>query len=251
MKKNIVIISVVLWALSLSGNSFAETKTDGDGWSFMLSPMFLWGKSINGTQQLGPASSDLDLNFTDDVLENLDAAFTIHFEAHKNDLTLFVDYQHAVLAPSVETPSGLTAGVELTDQVFETGLAYRVATFGINDLEVLGGARYISQDIELGLNSDPQLLDVSESWWDGFAGLRTFTHITNNLTFVGRADVGVGGSDITWNLSALIDYRFKNWGSVFGGYRWFDINYDSGDGMDRFVYDVTQQGPLAGLAFYW
>ena len=135
--------------------------------------------------------------------------------------------------------------------MFETGVAYRVATLGINDIQALGGVRYVHQDLELGLGAGAQLLDVSESWWDGFVGLRTFTHITDNLTVVGRADIGTGGSDITWNLSALIDYRFKHWGSVFAGYRWFDIDYDSGNGMDRFVYDVTQQGPIAGLAFYW
>ena len=41
-----------------------------DGWNFMLSPMFLWGKSIEGSQQIGPKSSELDLKFKDEIFES-------------------------------------------------------------------------------------------------------------------------------------------------------------------------------------
>ncbi len=235
MNKFTTTATFFLCSLVLAGNCFAGTAATEDAWKFSLAPMFLWGKSIEGTQQVGPASSSLDLEFKDNILENLAAAVTIHFEAQKNDLTLFADYQYANLDPSTETPVGRSVGVDLTDQAFEVGAGYRVATFGINDLQVLGGARYIRQDLEVDINPGIQLADVREHWWDGFIGLRIFTHITDNLTFIGRGDVGTGGSDITWNVLALIDYRFKNWGSVFCGYRWFDIDYDSGDGMDRFV----------------
>ena len=251
MKKFTAIATFILYSLFLTGSSIAGTKAVDDAWNFTLAPMFLWGKSIEGAQQIGPASSGLDLSFKDDILENLAAAFTIHFEAQKNDLTLFVDYQYANLDPSSETALGRSVRVDLTDQAFEVGAAYRVATFGINDLQVLGGARYIRLDQEVDIDPGIQLADIREHWWDGFIGLRIFTHISDNWTFIGRGDVGAGGSEITWNGLALIDYRFKNWGSLFCGYRWFDIDYDSGDGRDRFVYDVTQQGPVVGLAFYW
>ena len=55
-----------------------------------------------------------------------------------------------------------------------------------------------------------------------------------------------------WNLNAMFDYRFKDWGSVFAGYKWMDYDYDNGENeFDRYAYDATQQGPLVGLNIYW
>ena len=49
----------------------------------------------------------------------------------------------------------------------------------------------------------------------------------------------------------MFDYRFRDWGSVFFGYKYMDFDYEDGSGVNRYAYDATQQGPLAGLAFYW
>lgn len=229
----------------------ADAKSPDDEWHFTLAPLFLWGMNIDGTSQIGPVSAPLDLTFTDDILENLSAVFTIHFEAQRRDWTLFAEYQYVDLDPSVETPSAASADIDFQNQLGELGVAYRVATFGINDLEVLGGARYTRQDLEVNLNPGPVPVNVTETWWDGFAGLRIFTHISDSWTFIGRADIGGGGSDFVWNLVGMFDYQFKDWGSVFFGYRWLDYDYDSGNGFDRYAYDATQQGPLAGLSFHW
>jgi hypothetical protein len=77
------------------------------------------------------------------------------------------------------------------------------------------------------------------------------TRLSEDWRFLGRADYGFGGSDGTGNLAALFGYRFRDWGSVFVGYRWMDFDYSSGSGLDRYGYNATQQGPLAGLNSYW
>ena len=247
----IIIIGSVFIALSIGNVAFAGTKATNDEWHFSLAPMFLWGISTEGTTEIGPVTTPLSLNFKDDVLENLAAAFTIHLEASKMDWTIFAEYQYVDLDPSVATPIGSTADINFTSQIGEIGVAYQVATLGINDIQVLGGARYTRQDTDVKLNPGPQLVDVSESWWDGFAGLRVFTHISENWTFIGRGDIGAGGSDFVWNIAAMLDYQFKDWGSVFFGYRWLDYDYESGSGIDRYAFDALQQGPLAGLKFSW
>ena len=94
-------------------------------------------------------------------------------------------------------------------------------------------------------------LSTDEDWWDAIIGGRVKSRLSENWRFVGRVDYGFGGSDGTWNLSGIFDYRFNNWGSVFVGYRWMDFDYSSGSGRDRYEYDATQQGPLAGLNIYW
>ena len=118
MNKRILAIFIASSFLVLCvGNlSWAETKTTDDQWHFTLSPMFLWGISIDGTSQVGPATAPLELNFKDDVFENLAAVFTVHFEAQKNDLTIFSEYQYVNLDPSAETPIGPVAEIEIEDK---------------------------------------------------------------------------------------------------------------------------------------
>ena len=50
----------------------------------------------------------------------------------KGDWTIFAEYQYVDLDPSGATSSGVDVGIDFTDQLGELGIAYRVATFGIN-----------------------------------------------------------------------------------------------------------------------
>ena len=97
----------------------------------------------------------------------------------------------------------------------------------------------------------PQLVDSTEDWLDVFGGVRLWTHFNENWTLTSRGDIGFGDSDLVWNVSFIIDYQFKKWGSVFGGYRWMDYDYDSGSGQDRYAYNALQQGPLLGVTLHW
>ena len=111
MKKLLVVVLATIFILSLSGNVFAEAQSADDEWHFLVSPLFFWGMSIDGTTELGPTTTPLSLNFKDDVLENLAAVFTIHFEASKRDWTIFAEYQYSELDPSVDTPIGSTVDI--------------------------------------------------------------------------------------------------------------------------------------------
>jgi hypothetical protein len=63
--------------------------------------------------------------------------------------------------------------------------------------------------------------------------------------------VGAGGSDLTWSAYALVGWQFTDWGSLNAGYKWLAYDYDTGSGPSRFSWDVTYQGPIAGLVFNW
>jgi hypothetical protein len=68
-----------------------------------------------------------------------------------------------------------------------------------------------------------------------------------------RGDIGGFGigSDLSWNLSALI--VFKGWKhvSIGGGYRVFNQDYSDGNGINKFAYDATLHGPMLGVEFTW
>jgi hypothetical protein len=57
------------------------------------------------------------------------------------------------------------------------------------------------------------------------------------------------GSDLMWQVMADVGYRpSESWFFTFG-YRVIDFDYDQGDGLDRFVYDMRTFGPVLRLGF--
>lgn len=68
-----------------------------------------------------------------------------------------------------------------------------------------------------------------------------------------RVITGIGGfgagSDFTWQLFPSVGFKLADSVSLEFGYRWIDIDYSTGDGNERFGYDVLTQGPVGGFAF--
>ena len=67
------------------------------------------------------------------------------------------------------------------------------------------------------------------------------------------ADVGGfgTGSDSAWNIHLLLGYRLQLFGReaiIRGGYRALHQEYKTGSGRSTFKWDVTQEGPIAGIA---
>ncbi len=71
-------------------------------------------------------------------------------------------------------------------------------------------------------------------------------------SFIGRTDLGYGGSDNkAINASFQFDYRFRDWGSAFAGYRYLQYDFDNDSSSNGYAFDAYQQGPLLGLTIYW
>jgi hypothetical protein len=242
---------LILVSLNLQA-AVAQSEKSEDDWRFRFAPLFLWGMGISGSSAIGPATLPLEIEFKD-ALDNLDAAFTFHFEAQKRDLTLFAEYQFVDLSPSAKTPFGATLDVTFKSKMAEFGVLYRVAEFKKTQFHILGGARYVEQDMRVKGVPLPTLesVKVKENWWDAMVGGRMVSRLSQKWTAIGRVDYGFGGSDGTWNLAGTVDYRFREWGSVFAGYRWMKFDYEHGSGKDRYKYDAKQHGPLMGVDFHW
>ena len=247
MMATLLFMAGVNVAHAVGGNS-----TDGK-WEYSLAPLFLWAQGIEGTSAVGPSSLPLEVTF-EDAFDNLEATFTIHYEMKRDALSLFAEYQYVDMGPTAEGPMNTELNIGFKDTIAELGVGYWVAGTERTDWEIIGGARYTKQELDASVKNGPDLVSVDENWWVGFFGGRMSTKLSKNWTFIGRADFGIGPGKTNrmWNLNAMFDYRFKDWGSVFAGYKWMDYDYDNGEnGFDRYAYDATQQGPLVGLNFYW
>ena len=231
----------------------AETS---DEWEFMLSPMFLWGMSIDGTTTLEGNQADLDLDFKDDVFENMEEVLTFHFEARKGDVMLFAEYQYVNLTPGISESAGpvsVDADIDFTVQTVEMGAGYTISRSDDVLWEVLGGLRWNDHDIDADVEVSgplplPEKIKGGDDWMHPFLGVRVYSEFAQDWTLIVRGDVGYGGSDDTaYHVNAMVDYRFNKWGSVFGGYRHIQYDYDA----SSYAYDASQRGPMLGLAFYW
>ena len=242
-----------------SGQAIAETSGE---WEYSIAPFYLWAKNIEGASSIGGNATPLNLDFKDDILENLDAAFAFHFEARKEKLILFAEYNYAKLDPSSTLglgPIEIKASVDYQDTMWELGGMYEFSNSGSTQWDVLGGLRYMEQEIDLrlsggaGLGLLPDKISAGDDWWHFFGGLRVTTTLTKRWRFRARADYGYQDSkNKGTHALAFADYRFRDWGSFFAGYRYLDTDYDNEEsGASQYGSNISQQGPILGFNFYF
>jgi hypothetical protein len=235
-------------AMMLFGTvSVADAQSQSDEWQFQIAPLYLWATSIDGTMTLrGRLDQDFAVDFAD-ALDNLETAFTVHFEAGKGRWGLMADAMYLKLAGSkdINTPGG-QADLEVEELLLEGAAGYSFA----ENLWVIAGVRYFSLDSDIGFQLEiaPEI-EVSESWTDLFADLLWRPKLGERWTFSGRLDVGAGGSDLVWNASAIIDYRIGKWAAILAGYRHLDYDYkNNNNGIE---VDMSLSGPVVALRFFW
>ena len=75
----------------------------------------------------------------------------------------------------------------------------------------------------------------SRSWVDAVVGLRGKVALSEKVFFLGRFDVGGGGSKFTYQLFGGLGYNINKKVALVGGYRALDVNYDK----NNFLYDTN------------
>lgn len=142
-----------------------------------------------------------------------------------------------------------------TQLIWELSGLYRILPFlegGVglraNNLEI--GADIIRNVIEGGTTN---LLSAenSEFWIDPIFIARMTKSLKEKWQFQFRGDIGGFdiGSSLTWQLQGYVSYRFSKLFQTTVGYRVIGMDYDKGNGADRFSYDVDTSGPLLRFGF--
>lgn len=228
-----------------------------EDWQFEITP-YLFAAGMNGTAGMRGVESDLDMSFSD-IWDRLDKAFMLLFSAQKGDWVFGFDGMYIDLADeqaaSWQGPLGNTntskLNVDATQQIYAPVIGYRVLK-NKNRVDVLGVARYTSMDtaMKLALTTGADLLpdgsrSVSrkESWWDLAIGARVLAPFSEKWAFVGYVDIGAGGSDLSYQLLAGLNWQFAKMFSAKFGYRHFYQDYSK----DDFKWDMTTSGVYAGL----
>ena len=223
-----------------------------DGWEYSLTP-YVWATGVDGTVGVAPDEDggitvDVDASFSD-ILDNLETAIPIHFEAKAPVWTLIAEVNFV----SIGQELGAVAG----SADFEMLIAELLAGWQWTEsVEVLFGSRYYDYDVDIRLDVvSPSIPDgrvnPTQSWVDPVVGIRYGGQLNRRGTWHSsfRADVGGFGlgSELTWNVRANLGYDFGETVRLVFGYHWMDIDYDD----KGLVLDELQQGPEVGLSFRW
>ncbi|RJP66346.1 MAG: hypothetical protein C4532_16160 [Candidatus Abyssobacteria bacterium SURF_17] len=263
---SVVIISMVV-ALLFPPLTHAEEPTSGsEKWEFTILP-YLWMAGLEGDVVVKGTTSAVDASFGD-ILDNLDFAYQLHLEAKKGKWAFFIDptYMKISVDESATTPLGATVDAELTSETWlvEGGVFYRIDERAIGDdgvrtlaIDLLGGVRYNNLKSETDIKGSEGMLDIdadgTKDWVDPIVGGRIQARLTEKLIVNLRGDIGgfdiSGSSDFAWNVLAALGYNLRENVTLMVGYRALGVDYDDGNGDDRFEYDVTMSGPYVGMAY--
>ena len=142
--------------------------------------------------------------------------------------------------------------------VRDTNVDFNQGAFAFYGLRRLGSAA----DVTLGLRVNTLQgslefktlgveVDQDKTWVDPVVGLILRTPSEHRVQLRVYTEMGgfAVGSDFEWQVFPTVGFKFSDRFSLEVGYRWLDMDYSTGDGNDRFAYDVLTQGPVGGLAF--
>ena len=128
------------------------------------------------------------------------------------------------------------------------------AFYGLRQLgpaaDVTFGLRVNTLQDELTFKGPDVTRRQNKTWVDPIAGvtLRTPAGRVQGRLYTEIGGFGAG-SDFTWQVFPTLSIRLAEKASLEFGYRWLDIDYAAGDGLDEFGYDMLTQGPVLGFGF--
>lgn len=221
--------------------------------SLRITP-YLWGAGFDGT--VGASGSGagipgiIDVN-TGSLSDSLRVAGAMLHVNWRNDRwSAFGDWTYANAKADAPSPfTTLYAGVDVKvkGHIVEGYGGYEVTGAPDSHVDVFAGARYYTMEASLGLREGtlPGATATSDqNWVDGVIGTRLDTRFAENWEAFASADVGTGGSRLSWQLFAGVGYRF-GWGSIVGGWRHLHVDVDK----SNFRLDGALSGPFLGASF--
>jgi hypothetical protein len=242
--------SLLLAAALVGTLATASEAQSGDAWKVTVVP-YMMGASMSGTTAVAGQALDVDMSASD-IFSNLQFGAMGLVVARKGDWGLGGDALWMSLGANGTAPGPL--GVTGSADMSQGGFAfYGLRRLGASaDLYFGGRVNYLSANLRLNTPLQVRSVDDSKAWFDPIVGVQLRTPDSGRrvhaqvYTEIGGFGVG---SDFTWQIFPTIGVRLTERASLEFGYRWLDIDYETGEEATLFKYDVLTQGPLVGFAF--
>src|SRR5262245_49046658 len=210
-----------------------------DEWRFTFAP-YLWLATTTGDAEADSTPSvPIDLSFGN-LLADFDFTFMFAADLRNEASPWALSFDSIYLRFQSERSAG---DVTQEFRLLETDGSYRFGE-GATGLELLGGVRWISGQMDIDVNGGPDG-DGDASWLEPVVGLRWITPFAENWNFVARGDVGgLGvGPDSSWQALAQAVWTVSDRVGWAFGWRYFALDYSHAD-VD---WDLALSGQFAGL----
>ena len=213
--------------------------------------IYLLGPTLDGTSGIGPIDTDVDMG-EGDVFDNLDSAFLGMYRGEGERWGVLIDVVYMDLKADGSGDGGAFSGeVEVEQTTAIASATYRLSP----TTQLMAGALY--NDVSAGISLEGPTDRIREQnagddWVDPIVGVLFETPIgAGNWSFTGSAQIGgfCVWADLVTILTGSLSYRLNSWSSLDIGYRYLDFDYEDGDGLDRFKFDMKEHGPAVGWRF--
>ena len=89
---------------------------------------------------------------------------------------------------------------------------------------------------------------TSQDWADAVGGLRVEMPLSPKASITVVGDGGKGGALQDYQIAGLLNYKIKKNITLFGGWRYLDVDYQKNNG-NLFLYNMTVSGVGLGAVF--
>jgi opacity protein-like surface antigen len=236
----------ILASLAVLGLSIGQPAlaAESDRWQYEITP-YLLGAALDGTAGVKGLSVPVDASFSD-ILENLEGGLMGLFTAQKGRWTVMLEGVYMNLGAELSGPVAgvVSANVDTKLYIGQGSVGYRLVD-DTTRLDLVGGLRWtkLSADIDLAGPTNSFSVGSDDSWTDAVVGVRVLHQVADNVELLGYADVGAGGSDLTWQVVAGVNWEFAKGFTLKAGYRHMYWDYEDGGT----VWDMSASGPYLGL----
>ncbi len=243
---------------ALKSEELGSIEPESSGWKNSVY-IYGWLPSFDGNMEFNipGGSGEPDQTGESDFLDNIDAAFMASYVLKKDKWSLLADYLYlsasdsdegSILLPSSlnQPVASVASSTELTTWLLSLYGGYNVIDTGTITLDVIGGIRYLSfeVDMDFAINNRSISLSPSTELYDGVIGINGQIKINENWYGSYLFDIGGGDSELTYQAMAGVGYRF-GWGDVIASYRY--LSYEE----DGLVKEFDLYGPKVGVVFHF
>lgn len=249
MKRSSVLSAAIASILGCCGP--AAHAAEGD-WRHTLF-IYGMGAAIDGEAQIGDLEVPVEVSISD-LFDALEFGAMGAYRADNGTWSYTIDATFMGLGGSDTSERGLVRGNMDLDQTTLMGTVGRRWT---ESVEFLFSLAYFDLSTDLNLTTtNPVTEEVTTrtasagaSWVDPLLGLQYNVPIADDWRFNLRGDVGGFGIGSDLSYQVLANFRWQandKLGAVFG-YRLIGFDYEDGSGQNYERYDLTEQGPFAGV----
>jgi len=239
VKRCLSLLAVV--AVGIAGSATPATaQSTGDKWNVFVAP-YLMGPAMSGETTARGVDVDIDASASD-IFSNLQFGAMGIAVARKGNWGFGSDLIWMALGTTVRNTN-----VDVNQGAF--------AFYGLRQLgpaaDVTFGLRVNTLQSTLKFKGPDVTVSQDQTWVDPIAGVTLRSPAGRRVQLRLYTEVGGfgAGSDFTWQVFPTLSLRLTDKASLEFGYRWLDLDYDTGEGNEQFRYDVLTQGPVVGFGF--